>query len=458
MRRIVLVGIRGSGKSSVGRRLAKMLSLPFFDCDMILEQRAGRSIPEIFDEDGEVAFRALEREVIASLSYEPSVVATGGGAVLDPLNIRDLRKGSYVFSLFASPETIVARIAGSTRPALTSLSLSGEVVALMRERAPLYRASADWCVDDGGSVGQVASIILEILRNGPSGPADREEAARFFENLFLPACEMEVLRSQLSEHPFRSLCAILGDPCLHSLSPQIYNHVFREYGIDSHYTWCESDDPAAVLDMAKKISMKGLSVTIPFKRAVIPLLDEVDGDALAIGAVNTVVNCGGRLYGSNTDWTGVRGPLEAWKGSRAVVFGAGGAAAAAVYALLDLDMDVTILNRDAEKAARLASRFECSSGSYDLFGDLNAEVVVNATPVGMKGYGGSLLREDEMHEGMCVFDLVYTPPETPLLAAARRAGCTCISGVEMFVHQACAQIKLITGLDLSYDEVRRMME
>ena len=164
--------------------------------------------------------------------------------------------------------------------------------------------------------------------------------------------------------------------------------------------------------------------------------------------MNTVVRCGGRLHGSNTDWLGVRAPLAhlAGRGCRAVVLGAGGAAAAAVYALGSLGMDVTVLARDAGRAAALASRFGAASGSLAAFDPAGTDVVVHATPVGMAPDTASLLEESQLRPGMTVFDLVYTPAETPLLERARRAGATVVPGTALFAHQAAAQFEAFFGI------------
>jgi len=203
---------------------------------------------------------------------------------------------------------------------------------------------------------------------------------------------------------------------------------------------------------------RGVSVTIPFKQEIIPLIDEVDEHAAQqIGAVNTVVFACGTSRGYNTDWIGVRKPLVDLKGSKAVLLGAGGAAAGAAYALTDLDMDVTILNRTPEKAKVLAERFGCRWGGLADFDSIHPDVVVNSTPLGMKPGDLSPLREDQLHKGMTVFDLVYTPPVTPLIEAAQRAGCTTITGTEMFIGQAKEQFYLFFGIDIPEEKIRGLL-
>ncbi len=117
--RIVLTGFRGTGKTTVGRIVADMTGIPFLDTDRAIEGRAGMKIPAIFRKKGEGTFREIERKVIATLPADGIVVSAGGGAILDPVNVEHLRRGSRVFLLGADNETIEERIGGSDRPSLT---------------------------------------------------------------------------------------------------------------------------------------------------------------------------------------------------------------------------------------------------------------------------------------------------------------------------------------------------
>jgi shikimate dehydrogenase len=458
--RIVLTGFRGTGKTTVGRIVAKSLGIPFLDTDRTIEGRAGMKIPAIFRNRGEPAFRDLERKVIAALPADDIVVSAGGGAILDPENVAHLRRGSLVFLLEADDETIIRRIGGSDRPSLTGRPLSEEVGDLIRVRRPSYFRAADLCVTTSGkSPEEAAGEIVQVLRNGPLSPVSREAGRRFLEGLPLDESDRSTLTSLLSWNgePPAGICGITGYPCSHSRSPALWNQLFSRYGLPYFYTSFEWPAIGDVIQAAKNLGVRGLSVTIPFKEEVIGYLDEIDEDARAIGAVNTVVQCGGTLHGYNTDWLGVRAPLEDLRGVRAAVLGAGGAAAAAVYALKSLEMDVTILARTVEKADRLASRFGCRAGPLTSFRDLDPEVVVNATPVGMHPDRSSLLSGEDLKEGMTVFDLVYTPPETPLISIARDAGCRVILGTEMFIHQAREQFMHVTGIRVPETLIRELV-
>jgi shikimate dehydrogenase len=452
--KVVLTGFRGTGKTSVGRILADRLGLPFFDTDALVEQLAGMPIPEIFRRAGEAHFRSLEREVIASLRDTEGVISTGGGAVMDPANVADLRRHGRVYLLSAAPEVIVDRITGSDRPGLTGLSEEEEVRTILTQRKNAYLGAADACIDAGTRPPRkVAEAILRQIA-GESGISPGEKRER---DLLLERFGLSTLRGMIDRDPDLMVCAIAGSPCAHSKSPFLYNRLFERFGMHYHYTRFEWPDAGTIIRLAALLPLKGLSITIPFKADVIPCLDEVDEHAAAIGAVNTIVRCGGRLYGHNTDWLGVRSPLAHRRGARAVVLGAGGAAAAAVYALLSLDMDVTVLARRPEAARGLADRFRCRWGTLEEFKGSDADVVVHTTPVGMEPDTRSLLAPCDLERKTTVFDLVYTPPETPLIRAAGEAGCETIPGTEMFVHQAAEQFRLITGIAVTPALIREML-
>jgi len=171
---LVLVGYRGTGKSTVGRIVAERMRCAFADADVELERTVGRSIRSIFELDGEPAFRALEAEVLLDLTESPrlavGVLATGGGAVLLEANRRALRRFGLVVWLTADSETLARRLSGSRspladRPALTAAGTLEEVAAVLAARTPIYREAADVEVVSGGrSVFEVADSVAEAWR------------------------------------------------------------------------------------------------------------------------------------------------------------------------------------------------------------------------------------------------------------------------------------------------------
>ncbi|MFA6226423.1 MAG: shikimate dehydrogenase [Methanoregula sp.] len=462
MKRIVLTGFRGTGKSEVGKVLAHLLNLPLLDTDDILELKTGRSIPSIFHEEGEERFRAEEREVIASLPADNVVISTGGGAVIDPENMEHLRRQSMVILLTAGIDTIEPRLTRAPRPALTSLPLREEISALLDQRRQHYYASADFCVDTSETTPEAAGEkALHVLAEGNSSLKQRTNALKFFKIGRIPPRALQTLEQVLvsaDRDPQTRIMGVAGYPCAHSKSPALFNGLFERYGLNYHYTWFEDPEIARIMNVARCVDAKGLSVTIPFKADVMEYVDEVDEHAARpIGAVNTVVFACGTAIGYNTDWLGVRKPLVQLKGAKAVLLGAGGVAAAAAYALVDLEMDVTILNRTPANAKILADRFDCKSADWDAFDGIKPDLIVNATPLGMQPDTRSPLREDQILSNMTIYDLVYTPPETPLIQAARKKGCHTILGTEMFIHQAREQFYLNFGIDVPDAIIRELV-
>ncbi len=462
MKRIVLTGFRGTGKTEVGKVLASRLNLPLLDTDALVEQKTGRSIPSIFHEEGEERFRIEEREVIASLPADNVVISTGGGAVIDPRNMEHLRRQGILILLTADIDTIELRLANAPRPPLTNLPLREEISALLDQRRQHYYASADFCIDTRETTPRAAGEkILRVLTEGMPSLKHRTTALEFFKTGRILPLALRRLESVLvgaDRDPLTRIMGVAGYPCSHSKSPALFNGLFERYGLNYHYTWFEDPEIAEILKIARCIDAKGLSVTIPFKQDVMEYIDEVDEHAARpIGAVNSVVFACGTAIGYNTDWLGVRKPLVHLKGAKAVLLGAGGVAAAAAYALVDLDMDVTILNRTPATAKILAGRFGCTSADWDAFDRIKPDLVVNATPLGMDPDTRSPLKDEQILPGMTVYDLVYTPPETPLIQAARKKGCPTIMGTEMFIHQAREQFYLNFGIDVPDAIIRELV-
>lgn len=170
---LALVGLRGTGKSTVGRILAERLRLPFADADVEIEARLGRPISAIFAEDGEPAFRDWEERIVADLTTRTgAILATGGGAVLRESNRRRLRTFGFVVWLQADPSVLAARLQAdarglSHRPALTAAGTLDEIVHLLEARAPLYREVADTVVEtDGRTALEVADAVLGAWPRG----------------------------------------------------------------------------------------------------------------------------------------------------------------------------------------------------------------------------------------------------------------------------------------------------
>ncbi|MBW3557509.1 MAG: shikimate dehydrogenase [Actinobacteria bacterium] len=253
------------------------------------------------------------------------------------------------------------------------------------------------------------------------------------------------------------LAGVIGDPVRHSLSPAIHNAAFRELGLDWVYLAFPVPAGAApeALAAMRTLGMAGLSVTMPHKADVIPALDELSPTAVAVGAVNCVYRRGALLVGENTDGAGFLDALRFDEGfdpagARCVVIGAGGAARAVILALAQAGAaDIAVVNRTPArgiKAAKLAGARGRAGTPEDL---LRAQVVVNATPVGMAGpYAAAMpVDEDFLRSDQLVVDLVYRPARTPLLVAARQRGAVPVNGLGTLIHQAAHAFRLWTALD-----------
>ena len=248
-----------------------------------------------------------------------------------------------------------------------------------------------------------------------------------------------------------ALAAVIGSPIAHSLSPAIHCAGFAAADVDWSYVAFDVADGSApaALDAMRTLGIAGLSVTMPHKAAVADLVDRLDPAAAALRSVNTVSWDGDELVGSSTDGAGFVASLaEAGVtvvGARVAIIGAGGAARSLVDALARAGSpDITVLNRTpehAESAAALAS-----VASPGIPSDISrADVVVNATSVGMGDDRDVPCDPGLLRSGQVVADLVYHPLETPWLRAASELGCRTIDGLGMLVHQAALQQRIWLG-------------
>jgi len=254
---------------------------------------------------------------------------------------------------------------------------------------------------------------------------------------------------------------VIGDPIGHSLSPLLHNTAFRAQKIDAVFVPFLVQNLQEFLAAAKGFGVAGLAVTIPHKEAIMRFLHECDPLAARIGAVNTVVvRGGGRLYGYNTDYVGVLRSLQQrmrLAGSRVLLYGAGGAARAAAFALVAAGSVVCICARRPERACALA---RAAGGQAMAQADLKQEffdAIVNCTPIGMHPKGGSPLGSAELNCRI-VMDMVYRPRETELLQLARRKKIETISGVEMFLAQGFAQNEIWTGRRAPESAMRKVVK
>ena len=266
---------------------------------------------------------------------------------------------------------------------------------------------------------------------------------------------------------------VVADPVGHSLSPLLHNVAFRHFKLNKVYIPIRvpREDLARFIDDAGRLDIRGLSVTIPHKEEVVKKLTEADGAVRGIGAANTVIFDGKKRQGFNTDCRAAMDSLEAAiggageveqkiKGKTALVLGAGGVGKAVVYGLTRRGANVVVSDGVARQALTLAQRFSCRSVEWSARHSIAADLLFNCTPVGMHpNVNETPFEKHHLRPSMVVFDAVYNPENTLLVKDARSRNCTVVTGVDMFVRQACRQFKLFTGkegpADLMRETIRR---
>jgi len=245
-----------------------------------------------------------------------------------------------------------------------------------------------------------------------------------------------------------------------NLGTRFHNFLYEELGLDFVYKAFTTEDIEGAIRGVRALGLRGCSVSMPFKEAVIPLLDEIEPSAAVIDSVNTIVNTGGRLTGANTDYEAIATLIRENALSpalRTVVRGAGGMAKAIVAALREHGFDdVTVLARNGTTGRALAEQYgyawtdeEPEPGA--------AELIVNVTPLGMQGPDAEALSfaQDVIEAASVVFDVVAFPAETPLVRAARAAGKLVISGAEVHARQAAGQFERYTGVSITPEQIAR---
>ncbi len=276
-----------------------------------------------------------------------------------------------------------------------------------------------------------------------------------------------------------ALCGVIGYPIAHSLSPAIHNGAFDVTGWNGLYLPLlvppTYDDFCRFLDGLRErpwLGVRGLSVTIPHKRHALQYVQKTGGNleelAELIGAVNTLAfEPDGTISGYNTDYAGALQAItktlnikaEQLRGMHAAVIGAGGVARAIVAALTNAHLNVTIYNRTQEKARSLAHDFDCKYAPLDDLHGLHADLVVNATSLGMTPNVDTCpVPPDVLRPDMIVFDTVYNPRQTLLLRHAQAANARVVDGLSMFVNQAALQFERFTGQPAPRQHMRQIVE
>jgi len=263
--------------------------------------------------------------------------------------------------------------------------------------------------------------------------------------------------------------AVIGDPVEHSLSPAMHNAAFSHLGINAIYVALHVTPANLTAAIAgfKASGIAGLNVTIPHKAAVISLVDELDGSAKSVGAVNTIINRDGLLIGYNTDVYGFAHALTRLvgntKGMKVVILGAGGGSRAVVQAF-DGSNEIVILNRSVANAQKIVDIAKAGKASAAELNENNilqalkdADLVVNTTPLGL--HGENPVPQEAFRPGLMVFDLTYQQKgPTPMVEEARKAGAKAADGKELLLYQGVKAFELFTGKPAPIEMMRRAIE
>ena len=275
---------------------------------------------------------------------------------------------------------------------------------------------------------------------------------------------------------YTRLAAVVANPIKHSISPFIHNSAFEATNTNGVYLAWEVDatELAETVANIRRYQMFGINLSMPYKEQVIPYLDQLSAEACLIGAVNTVVNREGTLIGYNTDGKGFFKSLPSFKisGKRMVLLGAGGAAKAILaQAILDGVSQISVFVRSSsmEKTRPYLEKIQNATGfRVDLFAledvqDLQdsitqADLLVNATSVGMDGTSQPIPTSIVLPEKLMVADVIYQPFETPFLKWARNQGNQSINGLGMLLYQAAEAFELWTGKEMPTDQIWELLK
>lgn len=261
--------------------------------------------------------------------------------------------------------------------------------------------------------------------------------------------------------PATKLTAVIGNPVTHSLSPLLHNKIYAEEQVDAVMLAFGNPSVEKLVDAIRTLPIHLAAVTMPHKQTIMPLLDWIDPEAFAIGAVNTVINREGKLEGYNTDIVGIAAALKGVAKARtnALLIGAGGAARTVAYLLKREGVNIFCTNRERKQAEDLIHAFGGTIVEANALGSIPYDVVINATPIGMKpDINATPFPEELIRPDSSIFDLVYSPLETKLLTSAKKRGARAISGIIMFLAQGLEQERLWLGKELAIESYREFLE
>lgn len=271
-------------------------------------------------------------------------------------------------------------------------------------------------------------------------------------------------------------CGLLGYPVEHSLSPKMHNASFKKLNLPYHYSLysVELNNLDGFIESLAKDNIRGLNVTVPYKEKILSYIEEKSEAVKKIGAANTLVIGDFKIEGFNTDFLGfskhLKELVDPYK-LRAALLGAGGAAKAVVYSLLkDKVKVISIFDKDLKKAEDLVKKAKGWAAELEINPKINQvktiealdlgkkDLLINATPVGLRQSDPLIVPENLLHRGLAVYDLIYNPAETKLLAAAKDKGLNFSNGLGMLIYQGAESFLHFTGIKLEVNDVAAIMK
>lgn len=430
MNNIILIGMKGCGKSTVGQLLAKKLQMHFIDLDkevVKLHQKntdEDLSCREICISRGEKFFRGLETIALKSImSKRNMVLSCGGGTPLSATNQSMIKSMGTIVFLDTDSKVLCTRL--TTDDVQTFLS------------------------DDRKSIcNKLARIRISIIHESP------EEIS-------------EIITKKLKDGMINGetkIIGFMGSTYRTSNMYALYNTAFKALNLNFIYVPLVVCDIKNGIEAIRQLGIHAAGVTIPFKVTCIPFLDKLDDNAKRIGSVNVIVNHDGVLTGGNTDGAGTVMALKEKtpiRGKNVVLLGAGGAARAIAFAIKDEGGILTILNRTVQEAQKLALAVECDFGMLNTLDRIikHADILIQGTSVGMTpNIKESIVPKWLLRKKLIVMDIVNNPKHTQLDKDAAAVGSRIISADRMLFWQAVLKFTLYTGVEAPISAMERALK
>ncbi|QED23225.1 shikimate dehydrogenase [Candidatus Deianiraea vastatrix] len=433
---IALIGMRCTGKSGIGKEVARKLGWEFVDLDEEIIAFCGKTIDEI-TKSGQNwhDFREIETKILEKLLLrEKCVISCGGGVGVNDIVSKNgdeygeiqaqiLKNADKTFKILLHSDinVIIKRFKNdvknlANRPILSSKTNFEEDLVMQNfYRTPKYKKIAHTIVETSDAEWNFSKIIAEIIQ-----------------------------KTSIKTN------AVIGHPVKHSMSPHIHQACYQKLAIKSEFSFIHLEikpmEIEKLRDYILQYNLWGISVTTPHKDAVMKICDKIDDFAKKCNAVNTIVRTAkNELIGYNTDYIGVFNSLPSEiEGKKIAILGAGGAARACLVALEKHAINTTVFVRDARKSSDLIDSFSVQIANIADFNADFFDIIINATSCGHKSEECPI-DTSKISDKHTVFDLIYSPLYTKLLCDSQKNGAKIILGTQMLINQAMRQFELYTG-------------